>query len=140
MKLKIVANAWRGGHEHVHRQSRMMKKRCLEWPLRLRDYVEAQQDARTVSEYPAALLTVFEATMKRCPSVSIDTDVMAGQPCIAETRIPVRSILRAIEHYGSIEGAVMCYPDLTAQQVQDALFFSQVILELPRGDESSVAS
>ena len=80
--------------------------------------------------------------MKRCPSsISIDSNVMDGQPCVAGTRIPVRSVLRAIEHYGSIEGAVECYPNLTTQQVQDALFFSQVILELSSGfDESSVVT
>jgi uncharacterized protein (DUF433 family) len=86
------------------------------------------------SGYPDAILKLFEDAIMRCPSsISIDVDVMEGQPCIAGTRIPVRSVLRAVEHYGSIEGAIRCYPDLTTQQVQDALFFSQVLLEASRG-------
>lgn len=128
---------WKNPHPH-HRRKQEPRGRTLQ------DHASefGEQAVETsISEYPIALVKRFKEAMNRCPaSISIDVDVMDGQPCISGTRIPVRSILRAIEHYGSIEGAMVCYPDLTAQQVQDALFFSQVILELPRGDDSSVAS
>ena len=73
-------------------------------------------------------------------SISIDPDIMEGQPCVTGTRIPVRAVLRAIEHYESLDGAIMCYPHLTKEQVKDVLYFSQVLLE-PRGiDEASTAA
>ena len=76
---------------------------------------------------------LLEEAAKRCPFVSIKDRVMEGQPCIDGTRIPVRSVLRTIEMYGSIEGAQRCYPTLTAEHVKDALFFSQVTLGLLSG-------
>jgi uncharacterized protein (DUF433 family) len=65
----------------------------------------------------------------RCPSISIDDEIMDGQPCIEGTRIPVRSVIRAVELYGSIDGAVKCYPHLNAQHIKDALYFTQIVLE-----------
>jgi uncharacterized protein (DUF433 family) len=85
-------------------------------------------------------LTVFERAAREAPWVSMDPDVLDGQPCIAGTRIPVHSILRAIEHYGSLEAAVKCYPHLTIPQVKDALYFAQVVLEPVDGIESTPAA
>ena len=66
---------------------------------------------------------------------------MEGQPCISGTRIPVRAVLRAIEYYESLDGAIRCYPHLTKSQVKDALYFSQVLLEPQSGiDEASTAA
>jgi uncharacterized protein (DUF433 family) len=66
---------------------------------------------------------------------------MDGKPCIVGTRVPVASVLRAIEQYGSVDGAVMCYPHISAEQVKDALYFTQLVLESPDGiNEIAVAS
>jgi len=83
------------------------------------------------------LLTVFDRATREAPWVSMDPDILDGQPCIAGTRIPVHAILRAIEHYGSLEAAVKCYPHLTIPQVKDALYFAQVVLEPVDGIEST---
>jgi len=87
--------------------------------------------------YSKELLSVFERAAREAPWVSIDPDILDGQPCIAGTRIPVHSVLRAIEHYGSLEAAVKCYPHLTIPQVRDALYFAQVVLEPADGIEST---
>ena len=87
--------------------------------------------------YPQELMTVFECAAREAPSVSMDPDILNGQPCIRGTRIPVRSVLRAIEHYGSLDAAVKCYPHLTVLQVKDALYFAQVVLEPADGVEST---
>ena len=135
MIRKLKETPWQ--NRHVHRESRRMHLRFEGWGIYAKSHAAEFGELTSecpVSEYPDALLKRFEDAIARCPaSISIDTEVMEGQPCIAGTRIPVRSVLRAIEHYGSIEGAVECYPDLTPEQVQDALFFAQVILEIPRG-------
>jgi uncharacterized protein (DUF433 family) len=87
--------------------------------------------AKDVSRYPEAVLKSFEDALKRCPTISIHQDIMDGQPCISETRIPVRAVLRTLEQYGSIDAVRTCYPHLTKDQVEDALYFSQIVLELP---------
>jgi uncharacterized protein (DUF433 family) len=131
-------------NEHAHRETRRTPLKVEAWGRQLKshaaEYGEHVDDSDT--GYPVAVLKLFADAMKRCPpSISIDTKIMEGQPCVAGTRIPIRSVLRAVEHYGSIDGAVGCYPNLSTQQVQDALFFSQVILELPCGfDETSAAA
>ena len=70
---------------------------------------------------------VLAHALRQCPSITMNPERMEGRPCIAGTRIPVHLVLWAIEHRGSIEGAVMSYPDLTTQQVKDALYFAQII-------------
>ena len=134
MIQRLKTTPWQ--NPHVQRDSRRTCSKLEGWGRSLKTHIAeyGEQITDAAVEYPEALLKRFEEAIIRCPSsISIDVEVMEGQPCIAGTRIPVRSVLRAIEHYGSIEGAVKCYPDLTAQQVQDALFFSQVVLELPGG-------
>jgi uncharacterized protein (DUF433 family) len=91
--------------------------------------------------YSGELLALFDRAIKLSPSISMDPNIMDGQPCIAGTRIPVRAVLRVIEHYGSLDEAIRCYPHLTKDQIKDALYFSQVMLELPSGlDETPSAS
>jgi uncharacterized protein (DUF433 family) len=91
--------------------------------------------------YSDELLDLFKRAAKASASISIDPDVMEGQPCISGTRIPVRAVLRAIEHYGSLDDVIMCYPHLTKDQVKDALYFAQVLLEPQSGlDEAPTAA
>lgn len=87
--------------------------------------------------YSSHLLTIFRDAIRRCPTISMHDEIMNGEPCIAGTRIPVRRVLRAMEQYGSIEGATKYYPDLSKEQVKDALYFSQIVLELPGGVEET---
>jgi uncharacterized protein (DUF433 family) len=88
-----------------------------------------------------SLATALAIAAKETPTISINPNIMEGRPCIAGTRIPVRAVLRVIEQYGSVDEAVRCYPHLTAEQVKDALYFSEMILEPPSGiDETAIAS
>ena len=90
-------------------------------------------------EYPEALEKLFARAIERCPSISVDKDIMQGQPCIFGTRIPVRSVLRVLEHSASADAVKESFPHLTTQQVEDVLYFSQLILELPSGvDETAI--
>jgi uncharacterized protein (DUF433 family) len=74
---------------------------------------------------------VYRQAISRCPSISMDTRREQGRPCIAGTRIPVHLVLWAVEQSGSIKGALKSYPDLSAQQVKDALYFAETILGSP---------
>lgn len=139
MKFR-VENIWRGTHFH-HRQSaygRTTDRWASVVAARTRRPAEP---GKPHNRYSDAAANVLYDAVRRCPSVSIDDDIMEGQPCVEGTRIPVRSVLRAIELYGSIDGATKCYPHLSSQQVKDALYFAQIVLEQPSGiDESAVAA
>lgn len=87
--------------------------------------------------YPAHTANLFSHALGRCRYVTMDGNVLDGQPRIAGTRIPVRAIVRTLEHYGSIGGVIECYPHLTKEQVADALYFVQSVLELPSGFSKS---
>jgi uncharacterized protein (DUF433 family) len=139
MKLKAEKTIRGVPHAH-HADSRRSLWKADVWGGVARTHYIREQDDETATcddsdPYPPALLEVLEIATKKCPSVSLDVDIMDGQPCIAGTRIPVRAVLRVIEQYGSLDEAVRCYPHLTKDQVKDALYFSQLVLELPSGIE-----
>jgi uncharacterized protein (DUF433 family) len=135
---------WRDAPHAHHRTGR---RRLLPgiWPRIQKQHVHTEDednpDCQVYLGYTQALVGAFERAAKESASVSINPSIMDGQPCIAGTRIPVHSVLRAIEHYGSLEEAVKCYPHLTIPQVKDALFFAQTVLEPVDGiDETETTS
>jgi uncharacterized protein (DUF433 family) len=75
-----------------------------------------------------------------CPSITMNPRRMNGLPCVDGTRIPVHLVLWAIEHHGSIEGAIEAYPDLTVQQVKDALYFAEIVIGAPSVLETTSTS
>jgi len=85
-------------------------------------------------QYRVPLNESFAAASRDYPSISINPDVMAGAPCIRGTRIPVYMVLDAIEYYGEIGGALRSYPNLTIEQVKNAIGFAKVVLECPIDD------
>jgi len=136
MMIAKKTGTWHNPHEH--RESRRRHAKLEGWPD-LKIHSAASEPNRTyASEYSQATLKLFEQAMIRCPSISMDVEIMQGQPCIFGTRIPVRAVLRALEQYGSVDDVKNCYAHLTTEQVEDALYFSQIVLELPSGiDETS---
>jgi uncharacterized protein (DUF433 family) len=75
----------------------------------------------------------YHRALVQCPSISVDARRQQGKPCIAGTRIPVHLVIWAVEQTGSIEGAMKSYPDLSEQQIKDALYFAETILGSPDG-------
>jgi len=94
------------------------------------------RDSGEVRYYSLPLAEVFQAASQVYPSVSVDAKVIAGAPCIRGTRIPVYMILDAIEHHGSLEGALESYPRLTIEQVKQSVGFAKLVVECPLGGES----
>jgi uncharacterized protein (DUF433 family) len=152
MKLKLKAEKTGRWHDaphtherpHAHRGNRyriLKLWRPAGYQLPSNQDREHCETNHPVYGYSKELLTAFERAAKEAPCVSMETDILDGQPCIAGTRIPVHSVLRAIEHYGSLDAAVKCYPHLTIPQVKDALYFAQVVLEPADGvNETKTAS
>lgn len=143
MKLRTVKSIWGGSHTHhqhcADRVSRLAAWRYISRPHAMEDATVYMEGCDSLP-YPPAFVRVFEDAIRLCPSVSMNAEIMEGQPCIEGTRIPVRSVLRVLEHYGSIEEAIKRYPDLSTEQVKDAIYFSQIVLEPPNGiDEAKAA-
>jgi uncharacterized protein (DUF433 family) len=74
---------------------------------------------------------VFERSLKGRPSVSLDYSVLGGTPHIVGTRIPVFMIVDAVEYHGTLVGVLKSYPNLTVEQVKDALSFAAAVTEHP---------
>ncbi len=62
--------------------------------------------------------------------ISVDPKVCSGKPCIRGTRIMVKNILGMIAGGYTIERVLEAYPELTREDVMEALnYASQVIDE-----------
>ncbi len=84
--------------------------------------------------YAVPLAEVFKMASKECSSISISPEVMAGAPCISGTRIPVYGILDAVDHHGTLQGALESYPRLKIEEVKDAVLFAKLVVECPIED------
>ena len=91
------------------------------------DYIDIRSYSLPVSES-------FQNALREYTTISVDPDVMGGAPCIAGTRIPVYMVLDAVGYYGSAEGVLESYPNLTLDQVKDAIGFAKVVVECPLAD------
>jgi uncharacterized protein (DUF433 family) len=62
--------------------------------------------------------------------ITVDPKICSGKPCIRGTRIMVKNILGMIAGGYTIEKVLEAYPELTREDVVDALdYVSQVIDE-----------
>ncbi len=75
--------------------------------------------------------TVLRKATHECPSIVMDANVLCGSPRIVGTRIPVYMILDAVQFHGNIEAVRESYPEVTTDQVKDALSFAGAVLEQP---------
>jgi uncharacterized protein (DUF433 family) len=71
----------------------------------------------------------FALAENQVPSIVVRRGLMGGNPCIKGTRIPVYMILDGIEYYGNLRGVLKSYPQLTIEQVKDAVRFSKIAME-----------
>jgi uncharacterized protein (DUF433 family) len=77
--------------------------------------------------------TVLEHALERSKHIDMNYGVLGGASRIANTRIPVYMILDAIEFHGDLAGAIKSYPELTMEQVRDAVLFAAGVLECSCG-------
>ena len=121
--------------------SNVMRKECrsfagiaANWPTMGRDW-ERERWPTCRSGYDKDFDISFSEVLERAlpgrPSVAIDWNVLGGTPHIGGTRIPVFMVLDAIEYYGTLDGALKSYPNLTIEQVKDAVNFASAVVEYP---------
>jgi uncharacterized protein (DUF433 family) len=71
----------------------------------------------------------FSLAANQVPSIVVRRGLMGGNPCVKGTRIPVYMILDGIEYHGNLKGVLKSYPQLTIEQVRDAVRFSKIAME-----------
>jgi uncharacterized protein (DUF433 family) len=52
-----------------------------------------------------------------------DPQIQGGEPTVAGTRVTVASVVLAEREWGGVDGVRYAYPQLTAEQVADALAY-----------------
>jgi len=87
--------------------------------------------ARFGKDFGVSYGSVLKKATQDYPSIAMDYNVLCGSPRIVGTRIPVYMVLDAVQYHGNIEGARESYPELTVEQVKDALSFAGTVLEQP---------
>jgi uncharacterized protein (DUF433 family) len=67
--------------------------------------------------------------MKEFDRISINPAVMNGQPCIMGTRLTVKRVLLAISRYSDREELHKDYPQLTDEDIRQALAYAAANLD-----------
>jgi len=62
-------------------------------------------------------------------SITFDPNIMGGRACIRGMRIPVSVIVRQIAHGASFEEILKGYPDLTREDIQQAIEYAAWLTE-----------
>lgn len=82
-------------------------------------------------DFSVAYGSVLKKVIQDYPLIAMDDNVLCGSPRIAGTRVPVYMVLDAAQHYGTVEGVKESYPQLTTEQVKEAISFAGALLEQP---------
>ncbi len=61
--------------------------------------------------------------------ISVDPEICSGKPCIRGTRIMVKNILGMIAGGYSIERVLEAYPELTREDVTEALDYATQVID-----------
>lgn len=61
---------------------------------------------------------------KMLDRITIDPNVMGGQPCIRELRIPVSVIIRLLAAGKTIKEIIEIYPELEEEDIRQALKYA----------------
>lgn len=56
--------------------------------------------------------------------ITFDKDIMGGRACIRGMRIPVSVIVNQIAHGATVEEILEGYPDLEAEDIQEAIEYA----------------
>jgi len=69
------------------------------------------------------MYVIDEGAMK-LDRITVDPDIMGGQPCVRGLRIPVSLILRLLASGKTIQRVMKDYPELEEEDIKQALEFA----------------
>lgn len=75
--------------------------------------------------------TSFESTQMKFTRVTVNPNQMGGVPCIRGLRIPVATIVASVADGMSEAEMLEAFPDLTADDIHEALRFAADVRERP---------
>jgi uncharacterized protein (DUF433 family) len=126
--------ASRCGYEPEYPFSRSFGHSRSAWPKCRDGFIS------TAKDFDVSFSVVLRKAAKEHDCIAIDDEILGGTPRISGTRIPVYMILDAIEYYGNLEGALKSYPQLSIDQVKEAVCFAGEVLEHPVDYESETSA
>lgn len=85
----------------------------------------------TAKDLDVRFSTVLQCALEQSKYIDMNYGILGGTPRIANSRIPVYMILDAIEFYGDLAGVLKSYPELSIEQIRDAVLFAASVLECP---------
>jgi uncharacterized protein (DUF433 family) len=91
--------------------------------------------ASTKKNLDISFASVLRREIEEFAEIEMTPGVLGGTPRITGTRIPVSMILDAAQFHGDLKGALKSYPDLTMDQVKQAISFSAAVLECRSGEK-----
>jgi uncharacterized protein (DUF433 family) len=65
----------------------------------------------------------------RLERITVHPAQMGGQPCIRGLRIPVATVVAMVADGMSVDEIVAALPDLTSEDVSDALYYAAAVLQ-----------
>jgi uncharacterized protein (DUF433 family) len=104
------------------------------WKFQGWDYARSHT---TFKNLDISFASVLHKEINEFAEIEMTPSILGGTPRITGTRIPVSMILDAIQFHGDLKGALKSYPDLTMDQVRQAISFSAAVLECRSGEEKS---
>ena len=123
-----------GCHEEISRGSfeitpRHVREEAGQRPS-FRHWLEyVRRRTPTAKDFSISMRDAFSMAGMQVPSIVVQRGLVGGNPCIKGTRIPVYMILDAIEYHGSLKGVLKSYPQLTIEQVTDAVRFAKIAID-----------
>ena len=69
-------------------------------------------------------------TMNWAERISVQADLMAGEPCVKGTRIPVSLIVGSMADGDKVEDLLKAFPQLTAEDIQACLQYAYECLKV----------
>lgn len=73
---------------------------------------------------------VETAAQRSGPRVSVDTEVMAGRPCVSGTRIPVQTVLSRLANDLPSDASLKEHPEIAGDDVRACLSYAYELLDL----------
>ena len=83
---------------------------------------------------------VYERCSKGHPHIQVKAEVLDGMPHVAGTRVAVSLILARLRAFGSILAVTESCPDISQEQIEEALSYAQTFLEIACEQHQSAAS
>jgi uncharacterized protein (DUF433 family) len=109
------------------------RERDKDWPKCRERFIS------TAKDFEVPFASVLRDAASHFKYIAMDEEILGGTPRISNTRIPVYMILDAIEYYGDLNGAMKSYPQLSLEQVKEAVCFAGEVLEHPVDNESETS-